>query len=165
MSDHKLSSDEIRAHKGVSFTGITTAFMCHDGHGKIFLTKRSKHTRDEHGNWDAGGGGLKHGQSLEDNLKREIKEEYDADPLNIEFLGYLDAFRTNQHGQATHWLAMYFAVLVDPKQVKINEPDMVDDSGWFTLDQLPKPMHSMWSTFYAKHGVALEKAMNSKRNG
>ena len=156
-SEHKkLSAEELRAHKGVSFPGVTTAFICHDGKGKIFLAKRSKNTRDEHGRWDAGGGGLKHGQSLEENLRREIHEEYAAEAQKIDFLGYHDAFRVNQQGQQTHWLAMYFAVLVDPQQVKINEPEMVDDSGWFSLETLPQPMHSQFPAFYEKFGKQLQ---------
>lgn len=162
MSHKKLSSQQVRAHKGTSFPGITTSFICHDGKGNIFLSKRSINTRDEHGRWDAGGGGLKHGQSLTDNLHRELKEEYDVDPVNVEFLGYLDAFRKNPEGQDTHWLAMYFVCLVDPTQVKINEPDMVDDSGWFSPTSLPSPMHSMWGTLVKEHGQKLQAILNVK---
>ncbi len=160
MAIKKLSTQTLRRHKGISFPGITTAFICHDGQGKIFLAKRSKNTRDEQGRWDAGGGGLKQGHSLEDNLRREVKEEYGADSLKIDFLGYHDAFRQNDNGQPTHWLAMYFAVLVDPSQVKINEPEMIDEADWFTLDQLPEPMHSQFPAFYKKFGKQLRKIVS-----
>lgn len=162
MAVKKLSPKELRAHKGVSFPGITTAFLCHDGQGKLFLARRSKNTRDEHGRWDVGAGGLKLGQSLEANLRRELKEEYDADAKRIDFLGYLDAFRTGTDGQPTHWLAMFFIVLVDPKQVKINEPDMIDEAGWFSLDELPSPMHSQFPAFYKKFGDQLRVIINPK---
>jgi 8-oxo-dGTP diphosphatase len=158
----KLSSEELRQHKGISFTGISTAFICHDGNGKLFLAKRSKNTRDEHGRWDSGGGGLKHGQAIEDNLRREIKEEYGADALKVEFLGYVDAFRQTLDGQPTHWLTLYFAVLVNPKQVRIGEPDMVEESGWYDLDELPEPMHSQYPKFMELHGEKLRKAMQPK---
>ena len=159
MSFKKLSSEELRKHKGVSFTGITTVFLCHDGRGKLLLGKRSKNARDEHGRWDPGGGGLKHGQSVEESLKREVLEEYAATPKRIDFIGYFDAFRNSSDGHPTHWLAMCFAVLVDPKQVKINEPDMLDAIGWFTLDDLPSPMHSQFQVFFEKYGDKLRKYM------
>lgn len=162
MIHKKLSPQEIRAHKGTSFPGITTPFICHDGRGNIFLSKRSKNTRDEHGRWDTGAGGLKHSQSLADNVRRELKEEYDVVPISVEFLGYLDAFRKNPEGQETHWLAMYFVCQVDPSQVSINEPDMVDDSGWFKLDQLPSPMHSMWQKLKDEHGQKLQEILEAK---
>ncbi len=150
----------LRVHKGISFTGISTAFLCYDNKGRIFLAKRSNKARDEHGRWDTGAGGLKHGQAIEENMRRELKEEYNVEPIKSDFLGYLDAFRISPSGQPTHWLAMYFAVMVDPKKVKIMEPDMFDDSGWFSLDDLPAPMHSVIDAFLEKHGKKLRRIIN-----
>ncbi|HXR49975.1 MAG TPA: NUDIX domain-containing protein [Verrucomicrobiae bacterium] len=159
MTFKKLSSEELRKHKGVSFTGITTVFFCHDGQGKLLLGKRSKNARDEHGRWDPGGGGLKHGQSVEESMKREILEEYGTVSKRVDFIGYFDAFRTSTDGLPTHWLAMCFAVLVDPQQVKLNEPDILDEIGWFTLDDLPSPLHSQSHIFLEKHGDKLKECM------
>lgn len=159
MAFAKMTPEDIRKHKGISFTGITTVFFCHDGQGRLFLHKRSKKTRDEHGRWDPGGGGLKHGQSVEESLRREVNEEYGVEPLKVDFIGYFDAFRKNQDGHDTHWLAMCFAVLIDPAKAKINEPDMVDDSGWFSLDNLPKPLHSQFDYFMSLHGPKLRELM------
>lgn len=162
MAFTKLSPEEIRKHKGVSFTGITTVFFCHDGNGKVFLNKRSKNTRDEHGRWDPGGGGLKHGESVEESMRREVKEEYGVTPLDTKFIGYFDAFRETPDGLSNHWLAMCFAVKVDPAEVTINEPEMVDDSGWFTLDNLPEPMHSQFNVFMKVHGDTFKRILASK---
>ena len=159
MSFQKLTPEELRQHKGVSFTGITTVFFCHDGQGRLLMQKRSKKARDEHGRWDAGGGGLKHGESVVDSMKREVKEEYNVDPINVEFIGWFDAFRKNQDGHDTHWLAMCFAVLVDPAQVKINDTDAIDDFGWFTLDKLPSPLHSQFEYFMSLYGPRLRELM------
>jgi ADP-ribose pyrophosphatase YjhB (NUDIX family) len=139
---NELSPDMIRKQKGVSFVGVTTVFICHDGNGHIFMAKRSQNARDEHGNWDIGGGGLKWGQTAIDNVAIEIKEEYSVVPKSIEFLGYRDVFRELPDGTPTHWLALDFVALVDRNEVKINEPDMFDEFGWFTLDNLPSPVHS-----------------------
>lgn len=161
MAFKKLSSQELRKHKGISFPGITTVFFCHNGSGKLFLTKRSSNTRDEHGRWDPGAGGLKHGQTLEDNLRRELHEEYGAEPLRTDFIGYLDVFRKSTEDTPTHWLAMCFAVLINPDQVEINEPDMVDDYGWFELHDLPKPLHSQFDYFIEQHGEKLKRIIVS----
>lgn len=160
MNIRKLPSDVIRQHKGVSFPGVSTVFFCHDGKGKIFLAKRSKKARDEHGRWDPGAGGLKHGFTLEENIRRELREEYSAVPIEMEFVGYWDALRELDDGTPTHWLAMGFAVLVDPRKVSINEPEMFEDSGWFTLNSLPKPMHSQMEVFLNKHGKKFKKIIN-----
>ncbi|MFZ2125188.1 MAG: NUDIX domain-containing protein [Candidatus Saccharimonadales bacterium] len=159
MSFEKLSADEIRHHKGISFTGITTVFYCHDGKGNLFLAKRSKNARDEHGRWDVGGGGLKHGQSVEESLKRELLEEYNVVPKRIDFIRYYDAFRKSSEGLPTHWLALNFACQVNPADIKINEPDMFDNFGWFPVDNLPQPLHSQLAMFMDKYGAELKKYM------
>lgn len=78
-------------------------------------------------------------------------EEYGAEALEIEFLGYRDVFRELDDGTPTHWLGLDFLVLVDPAQVEIKEPEMFDDAGWFTLDSLPSPLHSQVNIAFERH--------------
>jgi len=149
MALRKLSSATLRKHKGASFTGITTPFICYDDAGMIFMSKRSSKARDEHGRWDCGAGGLKHGQSVKESMLRELREEYGvAEPIDVDYLGYFDVFRTLPDGTQTHWLAMPFAVHVNRTDIRIMEPDMVDDSGWFNLNNLPEPLHSAWPRLF-----------------
>lgn len=128
--------------KGVDHIGVTCVFHCHDGKGRLLLHKRSSNCRDEIGNWDVGGGSMEFGESFEEAVKREIKEEYCAEVLNLKFLGVNNVIRENGTLK-THWVAILFAALVDPEQVKIGEPEKMDEIGWFTLDNLPTPPHSM----------------------
>lgn len=160
MSIQRLDADILRIHKGVSFVGVGTVFFCYDGRGKFLMGKRSKNTRDEQGKWEIAGGGLKWGVTAEDNLKREVKEEFDADAKNIIFMGYRDVFRELEDGTPTHWLILDYAVEVDPKQVKRNEPEQCDEIGWFTLDNQPSPVHSQHHTFMNKYSDQLAKILN-----
>lgn len=155
----KLDPKILRAHKGISFVGITTAFFCHDGAGRFWLARRSQGARDEQGRWDAGGGGLKWGDKAEDTARREVKEEYGADALKLEFLGYDDVFRKLKDGTPTHWLALRFAVLVDPTQVSICEPESHDEGGWFTREKLPSPLHSQLQPFLDKYKNELDRIL------
>ena len=158
----KLSPTTLRRHKGVSFTGITTPFICYDDQGRIFMAKRSSSSRDEHGRWDCGAGGLKHGQTVEENVRRELMEEYGVIPLKIDFIGYFDVFRTLSDGTPTHWLALSHAVKVNHDQVTIMEEDMFDDSGWFDLNNLPIPLHSAFeSVFLPRYGDALREIIKN----
>ena len=136
--------------KGVDYPGISIVYFCHDGKGNFVMHKRGKNCRDEHGRWDIGGGGLKLHDSVEDTLKREIMEEYCANVLEFEFLGYRDVHR--QHaGESTHWIALDFKVLVYTEQVKNGEPHKFEEIKWFTLDKLPKKMHSELNNFFNKY--------------
>lgn len=116
------------------------------------MGKRNNTRRDERGRWDIGGGGVEFGEKVEDCLMREIKEEYDAEVLDYEFLGFRDVHR-KQNDQPTHWVSLDFKALVDPDQVKNNEPHKFDDINWFTFDALPPPnqIHSQLPYFLEKY--------------
>ena len=163
MSTSKLSADQLRHHKGVSFVGVGTVFFCHDGNGRMLMSKRSQKCRDERGRWELAGGSLKWGSTAKDNVKREVKEEFAADAQEITFLGYRDVFRKLDDGTPTHWLILDFAVLVDPKQVKLNEPEMADEIGWFTLDNQPQPQHSQHQIFMQKYAQELKKLLQTPK--
>lgn len=132
--------------KGLDYTGITVVFCCHDGNGNILMHKRSQNVRDEHGRWDVGAGGLEFGEDPIDGLRREIREEYLAEVLEHEFLGYRSVVR-DLNGTPTHWLALDFKVKVDPAVVGNGEPEAIDEVGWFTLATLPDPTHSQLHKF------------------
>ncbi len=136
--------------KGLDYTGITIVFLCHDGKGNILLNKRSNQCRDEHGTWDPGGGGLDFGDSVEDTLRKEIKEEYCTDVLKFDFVGYRDVHREHG-GSKTHWIALDFVVQIDREKVQNGEPHKFDALEWFTLDKMPEPLHSQFPYFLEKY--------------
>lgn len=161
----KLSPEDLRQHKGISFVGVSTCFFCYDGKGKFFMAKRSNLSRDEKGTWEIGGGGLKWGLTAEENVRREVVEEYGAKILKVQFLGYRDVLRQLKDSPPTHWVALDFAILVDPKSMKINEPDMFDDAGWFTLDNLPSPLHSQQHAFFKQYDSLLAPLIAKSAKG
>lgn len=127
--------------KGKDHIGITIVYLCHDGKGNVLLNKRGENCRDEWGRWDCGGGGLELGHSVEDTLRKEIKEEYGTDVIAHEFLGFRDVHRV-QKGEQTHWIALDFKVLVNRSKVKNGEPHKFEKVEWFSFDALPEPLHS-----------------------
>ena len=137
--------------KGIDYPGITIVFFCHDGQGKFVMAKRNKNTRDEHGRWDIGAGSLELGETVENNLRREIKEEYRTDVLGFEFLGFREMHREHD-SKKTHWIGLDFKVLVDSSKVRNGEPDKFDELKWFTLEELLKlpknQIHSQFPVFW-----------------
>jgi ADP-ribose pyrophosphatase YjhB (NUDIX family) len=164
MAMKKLDHKTLSAHKGVSFVGVTTVALCHDGKGNFVMMKRGLGARDEHGRWDIIGGGLKVGQPIIENLKREIKEELCADATDIKYIGFRDVHRELEDGTKTHWVSLDHVALVDPKQVKIGEPEVFDELGWFTLDNLPSPLHSQLHLLIDKHKNLLKNLIGLSSN-
>jgi len=126
---------------GIDYVGVSTPFYCHDGKGNFLLHKRSEKCRDEHHRWDPGSGKLEHGLSIQENILKEVLEEYGCRGEVEEILPAHDVFR-EQNGMKTHWIAVPAFVKVDPKEVKKNEPEKILEIGWFTLDNLPTPLHT-----------------------
>ncbi len=138
--------------KGIDYTGISIVYFCHDGKSNFVMAKRSANTRDEHGRWDVGGGGLEFGDTAEGTLKKEIMEEYCADVLDYEFLGFRDIHRVHD-GTPTHWIALDFKVRIDPDKVKNGEPHKFDEVKWFTFGTMPpiSELHSQLPKFLAQY--------------
>lgn len=137
-------------NKGVDCIGVSIIYFCHDGKGNFVMAKRTSNSRDEYGRWDIGGGGLRFEEPVKQCLKREIKEEYDADVLEYEFLGFRDVHREHD-GSKTHWIALDFKVLVDKDKVRNAEPHKFDEIKWFKLDDIPDNIHSQLPTFFEKY--------------
>jgi len=136
--------------KGIDFIGVSVVYFCHDGKGNVLMAKRSQNARDEKGTWDVGAGAMEFEDDVEQTLRKEIKEEYNANVLSFEFLGFRDVQRDHE-GKKTHWIALDFKVLIDPIGVRNNEPHKLDDIGWFKFDNLPKPNHSQWPEFVNRY--------------
>lgn len=141
---------------GVDYVGITTPFYCNDGQGNFLLHRRSKNCRDEQEKWDPGSGELDFGMSLEENVLREIAEEYGCQGEIQERLPAHNIFREH-NGIKTHWVAVPFFVKINPKEVKNNEPNKIDEIGWFRLDSLPKPLHTGFQFTLAQFREHFEK--------
>jgi len=138
---------EKQLQPGIDYIGICTPFHCNDGKGNFVFHKRSKRCRDEQGAWDPGSGKLEFGLTLEQNVLQEILEEYGCKGTIQEQLPAHSIFR-NLNGVKSHWFAVPFFVRVNPKRVKLNEPEHMDELIWTTLDKLPQPLHTgFWFTY------------------
>lgn len=118
---------------------VSCVFVCHDGAGRLLLARRAAGARDEPGTWDTGAGALEFGETFEAAVGREVAEEYASTPLAVTLLGVRNVLRADP---PSHWVAVVFAVRVDPATVAIGEPHKFDRLGWFTRDALPEPLHS-----------------------
>ena len=92
----------------------------------------------------------------EENVLREVTEEYGCKGEIQEQLPLHSIFR-EWDGKKTHWLAIPFFVKVNPKEVKNNEPEKIDEIGWFSLDSLPKPLHTGFNFTFTNYRKYFEK--------
>ncbi len=121
--------------KGVDYIGVGIGVVLFNKEGKIFLSKRGKNSRNEVGKWECPGGGLEFGDSFEDTIIREIKEEFGVE---IEVFDQLTTINHLIPDEKQHWVALCFVGRIKKGVPKIMEPDKSDEIGWFTIDEMKK---------------------------
>jgi len=86
--------------------------------GKILLGKKPENIGPYPNTWHLPGGGINlDEESLEEALKREIKEEARIEVKNIESVGFDEDYEPNKHGEMTHYLFIDFKAICISKQL------------------------------------------------
>ena len=123
---------------GIDYIGISVGALMFNNQGEIFLSKRSQNTKNERGCWEIPGGAVEFGETLQNAITREIKEEYGID---IILLHQLPAQNHLLPQENQHWVPSAFISKIKSGQTpKIMEPHKCDAIGWFKLNQLPEPL-------------------------
>lgn len=123
--------------KGIDFIGVGVGALIFNDEGKVFLAKRGPKARNETGKWEFPGGSVEFGEKLEDAIKREIKEEFD---LDIEIIDLLDVCNHILPNEKQHWVSPSFVARLLSGESKIMEPEKTEAIGWFSINEIPKPL-------------------------
>lgn len=119
--------------KGVDYIGVGVGALIVNDRGEFFLAKRGRDARNESGKWEFPGGGVEFGETIEETIIREMKEEYDIDIEIIELLG------VNNHiipDEKQHWVAPSFICKIIQGTPRIREPHKCEAIGWFSLEDI-----------------------------
>lgn len=113
--------------------GIGAAILNEDG--KLFLSLRSQNTKNERGLWETPGGGSEFGETMEQTVIREMKEEYG---ITVKPLKVLHVYDHILKEDKQHWIAITFLCKVKSGTPKIMEPEKCDGIGWFSFEEAKK---------------------------
>lgn len=124
--------------QGVDYIGVAVGALIINDKGEIFITKRSQQCKNERGSWEIPGGSVEFGETLEDAVKREVKEEYGVE---VDIIKQWPAVNHLIPNESQHWVPTLFTVRIKPGQVpRIMEPTKCDAIGWFSINNLPSPL-------------------------
>lgn len=85
--------------------------------------------------WHLIGGGVDLEQeTLEEGLRREIREETGLEVDNITKLAFDEDMTTNKHGEMTHYVFLIHYVQYKSGEVKAN--DDIAETQWFTKEEI-----------------------------
>ncbi|MBP9718875.1 MAG: NUDIX domain-containing protein [Candidatus Levybacteria bacterium] len=121
--------------KGIDYIGVGVGAAIFNKEGKLFITLRGEKAQNERGKWEIPGGGVEFGETFEDAIKREIKEELDIDIEVIELLGVCSHIIPDEK---QHWVAPTYICKIKKGSPKIMEPHKCADIGWFTIKEAEK---------------------------
>ncbi|HLC99000.1 MAG TPA: NUDIX domain-containing protein [Candidatus Nanoarchaeia archaeon] len=113
--------------KGIDYIGVGTGALIFNDEGKVFLAKRGQKSRNERGKWDFPGGSVEFGETCENTIKREIKEEFGMEIAVVDFLMYGDDLMPKEK---QHWLSISFIARHIGGKPKIMEPDKCSEIKW-----------------------------------
>lgn len=123
---------------GIDFIGVSVGAFIVNNKGEILLMKRSQNAKNEKGKWEAPGGAVEFGETLEKAIRREMQEELGID---IEILSQWSAKDHIIPDEKQHWVPTTFLVHVAKNQTpKIMEPHKHDAIDWFAIDNFPTPL-------------------------
>lgn len=106
--------------------------VCKDN--KILFGRRLKNRGN--GTWQFPGGRIEHGESFEETAVRETKEETNINIKNPRFV----AITNNLYPDGWHGVTLFMLAEYDSGELKNMEPDKAEKWGWYSWDQMPKPL-------------------------
>ncbi len=115
---------------------VAAGIVLDEGKREVLLIKRADSMWDDL--WSMPGGHIEYGETVEEALKRELKEELNLEVTNMKFLNYEEFMHPKKPG--VEFISLNFLVFAK-KEIKYN--DEIKDARWFSLSELPKLKHRL----------------------
>ncbi len=117
---------------GTDCIGVGVGALIFNKHGQVLLSLRGSKAKNERGKWEIPGGAVEFGETLEQALKREVKEELGIEIEVITMLQVADHILPEEN---QHWVSPTFICSVKSGSPVIMEPGKSDQIQWFSIDE------------------------------
>lgn len=112
---------------------IVSAIIEHEG--KFLLGQKPKDVGPYPNTWHLLGGGVEMGEeSLDDALRRELREEAGIELTSIKRVSFDEDYEPNKHGEMVHYIFLVYHVT--PNSPQTTAKDDIVTLQWFSRDEL-----------------------------
>lgn len=122
--------------------------------GKVLLALRRRAPEAQH--WGILGGKVEYFETLEDAVRREVKEESGLDVTIQELLCVTDHIITEEN---SHWVSPAYLCEINSGSVEKREPNTIAEIDWFAVDDLPSPL-----TMTARNALEVYRSRHRRSN-
>lgn len=142
--------------KGIDYIGVAAGAMVFNNQGKVLLSRRGPLARNDRGKWDFPGGSIEFGETCEQAVQRELKEEFDIDVEVVEFLEVVDHILLDEK---QHWVAPSYIAVVISGEPNIMESGKLDDWKWADISEIDETIltdasRSNYRAYVKKYGAS-----------
>lgn len=119
--------------RGIDYIGVGIGAVIINPEGKVLLAKRGPKAKNERGKWEFPGGSVEFGDTMEDTIIREMKEELGVEIKTLKHLSPVDHIIPHEK---QHWVTSGFIAKIVKGKPKIMEPNKCEKIDWFSLKEL-----------------------------
>lgn len=132
---------DTRVHlAGRDYIGVGVGAAILNDRQEVLLSLRGSQARNERGKWEIPGGKVEWGETFEQAIVREVKEELGIEIEVIELLGLFDHILPDEK---QHWVSPTFICKIISGEPCVLEPEKCEQVGWFSLEAAQKLPLSM----------------------
>lgn len=121
--------------KGIDYIWVWTWAMVFNNLGEVFISQRWPKAKNEKWKWEFPGGGVDFGETCENTILREVKEEFD---MHIEITELLEVVNHIIPEENQHWVSPSYIAKYISWDIKIMEDDKCVWFKWVKLEELGK---------------------------
>lgn len=128
---------------GQDVIGVGVGALIFNEEGKFLMGLRGEKAKNERGKWEIPGGTVEWGETFEEALKREIKEEIGVE---IEILELLTVCSHILRDEGQHWVSPTYICKIIAGRPQIQEPGKCDELWWFDMEEAERVPLSIVTT-------------------
>lgn len=120
---------------GSDCIGVGVGALIFNDEKKILLALRGPLAKNERGTWEIPGGAVEFGETLQQALTREIREELGIEINIIKMLHVCDHILPKEH---QHWISPTFICQIVKGTPQNKEPGKCEKIEWFSIEEAKK---------------------------